>query len=117
VTSQQGETADAALPRAVGAGDERALGALYDRHAGWLLARLRRRCASPDLVDRALQDTFLTVWRRAGAYRGQGEVTAFLWGIAIRRLIDEMRTDSRAGRAEAVLQHSSAQLVQSAEDE
>ena len=106
------------LLRAIRAGDEQALGALYDRHAGWLLARLQRRCAAPDLVDLALQDTFLTVWRRAAAYRGEGEVTAFLWGIAIRRLLDEMRSNGRADRARAVIRDSVVgQLVSSAEDE
>jgi hypothetical protein len=40
--------ADLALVRAVAAGDELALAELYDRHAGWLLVRLRRRCASAD---------------------------------------------------------------------
>jgi len=110
---------DAALLRAVAAGDESALAELYDRHAGWLLVRLRRRCASADVVDLALQDTFLTVWRNAAAYRGRGEVSAFLWGIAIRRLIDAMRTEGRLQRVRTLLYHGAAaeQLMQSAEDE
>jgi RNA polymerase sigma-70 factor, ECF subfamily len=113
---------DAALLRSIASGDERALAALYDRHAGWLLARLRRRCSVPDLVDQALQDTFLTVWRRARTYRGDGEVTAFLWGIAVRRLIDGMRTNGKADRAWLALRDSARdpaaeQLVRSAEDE
>ena len=67
---------------------------LYDRHAGWLTVRLSRRCARPDVVDHAVQDTFLAVWRDAGAYRGDGEVAAFVWGIGVRRLIDAIRRDS-----------------------
>ncbi len=110
---------DAELLRAVASGDDRALAELYDRHAGWLLVRLRRRCASQDVVDLALQDTFVTLWRKAGTYRGHGEVAAFLWGIAIRRLIDAMRTDSRLERVRQVLlgDAASGQLVLSAEDE
>jgi DNA-directed RNA polymerase specialized sigma24 family protein len=68
---------DVVLLRRVADGDELALSALYDRHAGWLLVRLRRRCAAADTVDQALQDTFLAVWRHAGSYRGGGEVAAF----------------------------------------
>jgi RNA polymerase sigma factor (sigma-70 family) len=119
VKQRTSDGTDAELLRAVAGGDEQALAGLYDRHAGWLLARLRRRCASPDLVDLALQDTFLTVWRKAGSYRGQGEVVAFLWSIAVRRLIDVMRADGRLGRArQAVLGDQAAgQLVRSAEDE
>jgi RNA polymerase sigma-70 factor, ECF subfamily len=113
------QVSDVALVRAVAAGDERALAVLYDRHAGWLLVRLRRRCASADTVDLALQDTFLTLWRNAASYRGQGEVGAFLWGIAIRRLIDAMRTDSKLDRARQLMFRGAAadQLIQSAEDE
>jgi RNA polymerase sigma-70 factor, ECF subfamily len=85
---------DAALLRAVSRGDEDALAALYDRHAGWLTIRLSRRCARPDVVDHAVQDTFVAVWRKAGAYRGDGDVAAFLWGIGVRRLIDGIRRDS-----------------------
>jgi hypothetical protein len=40
---------DRLLLRNVAAGDERALAALYDRHAGWLLVRMSRRCASPEM--------------------------------------------------------------------
>ena len=109
---------DAVLLRRVADGDELALSALYERHAGWLLVRLRRRCAAADTVDQALQDTFLAVWRHAGQYRGQGEVSAFIWGIGIRRLIDAARADARPLRAQQASRDSrAAELVQSAEDE
>jgi RNA polymerase sigma-70 factor (ECF subfamily) len=88
-----GDRDDVALLRAVAEGDEDALAALYDRHAGWLTIRLARRCAQPDAVDQAVQDTFLALWREASTYRGAGDVAAFVWGIAIRRLIDVIRRD------------------------
>lgn len=89
---------DKALLRAVADGDEEALGCLYDRHAGWLTARLARRCSSPELVDQAVQDTFLAVWHGAGGYRGGGDVAAWIWGVGIRRLIDAIRRDGRRRR-------------------
>jgi DNA-directed RNA polymerase specialized sigma24 family protein len=79
---EAGERDDAALLRAVARGDEDALAALYDRHAGWLTVRLTRRCAMPDVVGHAVQDTFLAVWREAGDYRGGGDVAAFIWALA-----------------------------------
>ena len=94
MTPEAGERDDAVLLRAVARGDEGALAALYDRHAGWLTVRLARRCAMPDVVDHAVQDTFLAVWREAGAYRGGGDVAAFIWGIGIRRLIDAIRREN-----------------------
>src|ERR1022692_5335873 len=116
---EAGERDDAALLRAVARGDEDALTALYDRHAGWLTVRLTRRCAMPDVVDHAVQDTFLAVWREAGAYRGGGDVGAFIWGIGVRRLIDAIRRDSTLTRATRVtwLHAADAELVRSAEEE
>src|SRR5580698_10361551 len=92
------ERDDAALLRAVARGDENSLAALYDRHAGWLTVRMTRRCAMPDVVDHAVQDTFLALWRDASSYRGGGEVAAFIWGIGVRRLIDAIRRESGARR-------------------
>ena len=91
--------------------DEGALRELYGRHAAWISARLARRCADRDAVsdvlqdtfvaawkgaDRdavsdVLQDTFVAAWKGADRYRGEGEAAAWLWGIAIRRLVSRLR--------------------------
>jgi RNA polymerase sigma-70 factor (ECF subfamily) len=42
-------------------------------------------------VEEVVQDTFVAVWRGARRYRAQGDVGAWIWGIAIRRLIDRLR--------------------------
>ncbi|WFB07803.1 RNA polymerase sigma factor [Streptomyces sp. LX-29] len=102
---------DAALLRAVAGGDETALATFYDRHAGWLFARLSRRCADPETVREVLQDTFLTVWRSAASYRGT-ECGGWLWVIAARRLVDAQRVQARADRVE----YAPAPVAPSAED-
>jgi len=89
---------DAGLLAGISDGDRRALEVLYERHAGWILIRLERRCGDHDLADLALQDTFISVWKSAGLWRGEGEVAAWLWGIAIRRLIDQIRKSKRTPR-------------------
>ena len=94
-------TDDRELLAAVAAGDRRALRDLYDRHAPWLTLRLQRRCARPRLVDDAVQDTFVAVWRTARRYDGQGEVGAWIWGIGVRRLIDALRRRPRREFASA----------------
>lgn len=111
-----GDLDDVALLRAVARGDEEALAALYDRHAGWLTVRLTRRCGQPDVVDHAVQDTFLALWKEAGTYRAQGDVAAFVWGIGIRRLIDLVRKDGGSRHLLAGPQPRS-QSVESAEDQ
>lgn len=83
--------ADARLLEAVGDGDRRALELLYSRHAPWLFLRLARRCADPAVVDEAVQDTFVAVWRTARSWKGKGEVAAWIWGIGVRRLLDQLR--------------------------
>ena len=82
---------DGELLRAVADRDRGALHELYDRHAPWLRARLTRRCGDEGVVEEVLQDTFLAVWRTPGAYRGTGDVPAWLWGIGIRRLLAAVR--------------------------
>ncbi|GAA3668356.1 RNA polymerase sigma factor [Nonomuraea antimicrobica] len=81
---------DAELVVAVAAGSTAALRALHRRHAPWLRARLARRCADPDVVDDALQETFLAVWRSAARFEGD-DPAGWLWTIAIRRLVSALR--------------------------
>lgn len=95
---------DAELLIAISEGRVDALRILHDRHAPWLVTRLSRRAVDRDLVDEAVQDTFVTVWAKAGSYRGEGDVGAWLWGIAIRKLIDGLRKSRlpHLGRPRAV---------------
>jgi RNA polymerase sigma-70 factor, ECF subfamily len=90
---------DAELLAAVADGDRGALRELYGRHAVWMTVRLRRRCADPDVVAEAVQDTFVAVWSGAGRWDARGEATAWIWGIAVRRLIGVLRTRGRWNRA------------------
>jgi RNA polymerase sigma-70 factor, ECF subfamily len=89
------ERPDNELVAAMADGDVSALEALYERHAHWLMLRLEHRCSDTGLVDEAVQDTFLAVWRGAKRYTGQGEVAAWVWGIGIRRLVDGLRRQPR----------------------
>jgi RNA polymerase sigma-70 factor (ECF subfamily) len=128
-TPDRGITATAAddqLVQAVAAGDRRALELLYRRHAPWLAGRLAVRTSSRELAEEALQDTFLAAWRGARTYHRTGEVPAWLWGIARRRLaslarrqppgslaleVAGERVDPAAGPEEAALgQDASARI-------
>ena len=83
---------DAALVAAVAEGDMIALRELYDRHGGWLHARLLRRSNDPGVVVEVVQDTFVTLWKDARRFRHEGEVGAWLWGIAFRQLVSRLRS-------------------------
>ena len=111
------EAGDADLLRSVAEGDEVALRTLVERHAGWLKLRLCRRTGDEDLVADALQDTFVAVWRSAAQFRGEGDVGAWLWGIAIRQLITRLRRRPSPVPAERGLIDAVSPAVRSAEDE
>lgn len=104
---------DTELLALVAAGSSDALETLYHRHIGWLAIRLSRRCADPSIVDEVLQDTFVAVWRSAKAFTGKGEPAAWLWGIAIRRLVDAFR---KRPPATALVKEVDLSVVESAED-
>jgi RNA polymerase sigma factor (sigma-70 family) len=87
----EGPASDETLLVAVAERDIRAFHALYERHAGWLALRLTRRCNDRDLVADAVQDTFVAVWQKPRGFRGDGDIAAWLWGIAIRRLVSRLR--------------------------
>lgn len=85
-------SSDSELLRAVAGGQVDALRLLHHRHAPWLRVRLTRRCADPDVVDAAIQDTFLALWRDAHRYRDTGaDPAAWIWTIAVRRLVSTLR--------------------------
>jgi RNA polymerase sigma factor (sigma-70 family) len=83
---------DATLLLGVADRDLGAFRVLYDRHAGWLSVRLARRRNDRDLVADAVQDTFVAIWHKPEGFRGEGDIAAWLWGIAIRRLVSRLRT-------------------------
>src|SRR4051812_32695964 len=89
---------DPELLTALAGGDLAAMRTLYERHAPWLSARLSRRCNNPDAVADVLQDTFVALWQGAERWRGDGEVAAWLWGIAVHRMVSRLR-----GRREALV--------------
>ena len=83
---------DAALVAAVADGDMTALRELYERHGAWLHARLIRRCNDPEVVVEVVQDTFVALSKDARRFRHDGEVGAWLWGIAFRRMVSRLRS-------------------------
>lgn len=91
MTADRSACSDAELLDVIAGGDRGGLDELYARHAPWLLLRLRRRCADRAVVEEAVQDTFMTIWRKPGSFAGTGDVGAWVWGIGIRQLLNHMR--------------------------
>jgi RNA polymerase sigma factor (sigma-70 family) len=108
---------DAELLGLVAEGDSVALRELVERHSAWLLLRLGRRTADADLAQEAVHDTFVAVWRKPESFRGDGDVGAWLWGIAIRQLITRRRKRAQPTPVSSQVISALSPHVRSAEDE
>lgn len=114
---QPSEASDAGLLSLVSGRDEAALRELVERHSPWLLLRLLRRTSDQDLAREALHDTFVAVWNRPRAFRGEGDVGAWLWGIAIRQLAARLRRRAQPTPVTSEVLSAMSPTVRSAEDE
>ena len=111
------DLSDTGLLALVAERDEAALRELVDRHSPWLLLRLLRRTQDRDLAHEALHDTFVAVWNRPQAFRGDGDVGAWLWGIAVRQLIARLRRRVQPTPVTGQVLSALSPVVRSAEDE
>jgi len=111
------DLSDADLLGLIAQGEEPALRELVERHSAWLLLRLRRRTPDEDLAHEAVHDTFVAVWRKPRSFRGDGDVGAWLWGIAIRQLVSRLRKRAQPTPVTSQVISALSPTVRSAEDE
>lgn len=74
---------DAALARAVVAGDEAAASAVWDRYAPMVRRVLRRSLDPYEDVEDLVQEVFLRFFKRIGELRDPAALRSFLFGIAL----------------------------------
>ena len=90
------------LVRAIAAGERSALGALYDRYAGTVLALCVRVVGDRAEAEEALSDVFWQVWQQAERFDpGRGSPAAWLITLARTRAIDRRRALARRRSAVA----------------
>jgi RNA polymerase sigma-70 factor (ECF subfamily) len=82
---------DAGLVRATLAGDPRAPGALWDRHARLVHRILRRSLGQQDEIEDLVQEVFLSLFRRLPTLRDPKALPAFLIAITTHVLRHELR--------------------------
>jgi RNA polymerase sigma-70 factor (ECF subfamily) len=76
------DTPDAVLLAASASGDAHAFDAIVARHAPDVHRFLASLGVRGDDADDVLQDTFVSAWRSASSYRGDGSARAWLFTIA-----------------------------------
>lgn len=78
----------------IAAGDSAAFRTLYLRYhkrmSRFLMRFLRRR----EMIEEVINDTLYTVWCKAGDYRGESQVSTWIFGIAYRKALKALK---RAG--------------------
>jgi RNA polymerase sigma-70 factor (ECF subfamily) len=95
---------DADLLRRMAAGDERALGALYDRWSPLVHSVVLRIVGDADDAEELVEETFWQAWRQAGRYDpARGGISGWLVVIARSRALDRVRLRGwqRAAAAES----------------
>jgi len=76
---------DEVLIRQIAAHDAEAFTTLYQRYAPRLAGFLYPRLAEPDLVDDVLHETLLVVWQSAACFRGEAQLSTWIFCIAQRK--------------------------------
>ena len=76
---------------------------LYERHQRHVYAYCRRR-VSPDVVDDAVADVFLAVWRRIAEVPGEPQVRPWLYRVAYLTLTNHWRSAARRRNLSARLE-------------
>ncbi len=97
------------LVRAIGAGEQVALRALYDRAHRIVFTLIMRISGNQQTAQELTLDVFHDVWRRAASYDPQnGPVLGWLMSQARSRAIDRLRYDQRMKR---VVSHDQRPLM------
>ncbi|HWC37230.1 MAG TPA: sigma-70 family RNA polymerase sigma factor [Acidimicrobiales bacterium] len=87
---------DEVLVARLAAGDDEALGELFDRHGPFVMGVARRVTGDQARAEEVLQDVIGGLWQHPERYEaGRGSLRAFLGVQARRRAIDAVRSDSR----------------------
>ena len=106
-------------------GQQRAMALLFVRHNVRVLRFALSITGDRSLAESVVSDVFLDVWRRAGTFKGQSEVSTWLFAIArhktltlVKRPPDEQLTDEfsesirdTADDPEAVMEKTQARTI------
>ena len=83
---------DLALIARIKSGDTLALRSLYTRLSGRVMALALKVLGSKPEAEDVVQDTFVTIWRRASTFDpARGSAASWIFGIARHRAIDVLR--------------------------
>ena len=82
---------DAELMALHRAGDDQAFGEIFRRHKDRMWAVALRTTRNPEVASDAVQDGFINAFRRADSFRGDSQVSTWLYRIVVNACLDRMR--------------------------
>lgn len=75
------------------AGDVYALEALLKRREKWLWNVAKKSIRDPSLAEEALQEALVSIWKNAHTFRGESQVSSWMYQIVSRSCIDVLRKE------------------------
>jgi RNA polymerase sigma-70 factor (ECF subfamily) len=103
-TDTREEQRDRVLMERIARGDKEALASLYDRYAAAAFGVASKICGTRTLAEDAVQEAFLSIWRRPGSYNPQrGSVTSYLFGAVHNKAVDAIRHEQSLRRREQAM--------------
>lgn len=72
-------------------GDDQAFGEIFRRHKDRMWAVALRTTRDPEVASDAVQDGFVNAFRRADSFRGDAQVSTWLYRIVVNACLDRMR--------------------------
>jgi RNA polymerase sigma-70 factor (ECF subfamily) len=93
------DPADVRLIQRIVAGDQRALGELYDRWSKPAFSLARRVCADGGLAEDVVQEVFIAFWREPGRFDpARGAFGSWLLTLVHHKAVDAVRRESAIRR-------------------
>ena len=97
------EDPDAELVARVGRGDREAARSLIDRHLPKMMTLARRMLSDPVEAEDVVQESFLRLWKHAGAWRpGQAKFETWLYRVTLNQCYDRLRRRTTSNLDDAI---------------
>jgi RNA polymerase sigma-70 factor (ECF subfamily) len=93
---------DLELIRLIGQQDVAAHRVIFDRYYRRVFGMVRRRLDDEALAEEVVSDVFFEIWRGAGAFRGESQVSTWIFGIAHYKVLTAVRRKVAKGVASVI---------------